>query len=123
MPRQMDLTALRSFVAVTDAGGVTRAAGFLNLTQSAVSMQLKRLEDALGVDLLDRSGRGVALTAPGEQLLGYARRMLHLNDEALARLTGAAFEARWCWGYRLTSSTRPSRACCAVLRRIGQRCG
>lgn len=92
MPRQMDLTALRSFVAVTDAGGVTRAAGFLNLTQSAVSMQLKRLEDALGVDLLDRSGRGVALTAPGEQLLGYARRMLHLNDEALARLTGAAFE-------------------------------
>ena len=92
MPRQMDLTALRSFVAVADAGGVTRAAEFLNLTQSAVSMQLKRLEDALGIDLMDRAGRGVALTAAGEQLLGYARRMLNLNDEALARLTGQSFE-------------------------------
>ncbi|GGD99728.1 transcriptional regulator, LysR family [Gemmobacter megaterium] len=92
MPRQLDLTSLRSFVAIADAGGVTRAAGFLNLTQSAVSMQLKRLEEALGVDLMDRAGRGVALTAAGEQLLGYARRMLNLNDEALARLTGQSFE-------------------------------
>lgn len=87
MARNLDLTALRSFVAVADAGGVTRAAGFLNLTQSAVSMQVKRLEEALGLDLLDRSGRGVALTAPGEQLLSYARRMLALNDEAWTRLT------------------------------------
>jgi DNA-binding transcriptional LysR family regulator len=55
MPRNLDLTALRSFVAVAEAGGVTRAAGFLHLTQSAVSMQLKRLEEALGVSLLDRS--------------------------------------------------------------------
>ena len=45
MARNLDLTALRSFVAVSDAGGVTRAAGMLNLTQSAVSMQLKRLEE------------------------------------------------------------------------------
>lgn len=87
MPRNLDLTALRSFVAVADAGGVTRAAGFLNLTQSAVSMQIKRLEEGLGVDVLDRSGRQVALSAAGEQLLGYARRMLALNDEVLARLT------------------------------------
>ena len=87
MPRNLDLTALRSFVAVADAGGVTRASGFLNLTQSAVSMQIKRLEDMLGVDVLDRSGRQVSLTAAGEQLLGYARKMLALNDEAMARLT------------------------------------
>ncbi|MDR5652080.1 LysR family transcriptional regulator [Ruixingdingia sedimenti] len=92
MQRNLDLTTLRSFVAVADAGGVTRAAGFLNLTQSAVSMQLKRLEDALGLSLIDRSGRGVALTAAGEQLLGYARRLLSLNDEALARLTDQAYE-------------------------------
>ncbi len=46
MIRNLDLVALRSFVAVSDAGGVTRAAGFLNLTQSAVSMQIKRLEDS-----------------------------------------------------------------------------
>ncbi|MDA3888206.1 MAG: LysR family transcriptional regulator [Allgaiera sp.] len=92
MMRNIDLTALRSFAAVADSGGVTRAAGFLNLTQSAVSMQIKRLEDSLGVRLLDRAGRGVALTAAGEQMLGYARRLLQTNDEAVARLTGRAFE-------------------------------
>lgn len=92
MARNLDLTALRSFVAVADAGGVTRASGFLNLTQSAVSMQVKRLEEALGLSLLDRSGRGVALTAAGEQLLSYARRMLALNDEAWSRLTDQGFE-------------------------------
>ncbi len=87
MPRNLDMVALRSFVAVADAGGVTRASGFLNLTQSAVSMQIRRLEEMLGVELLDRSGRQVALTAAGEALLGYARKMLALNDEAMSRLT------------------------------------
>lgn len=87
MPRNLDMVALRSFVAVADAGGVTRASGFLNLTQSAVSMQIKRLEDMLGVELLDRSGRQIALTAAGEQLLGYARKMLALNDEVMGRMT------------------------------------
>jgi DNA-binding transcriptional LysR family regulator len=92
MPRNLDMTSLRSFVAVADAGGVTRAAGFLHLTQSAVSMQLKRLEESMGVTLLDRSSRTVSLTAAGEQLLSYARRMLALNDEALVRLTAEAYE-------------------------------
>lgn len=87
MSRNLDLTALRSFVTVAESGGVTRAAGLLNLTQSAVSMQLKRLEEALDLGLLDRSGRGVSLTPAGEQLLSYARRMLVLNDEAWARLS------------------------------------
>ena len=86
MPRNLDLTALRSFVAVADAGGVTRASGLVNLTQSAVSMQIKRLEDALDLVLLDRSARKMALTPEGELLLGYARRMLALNDEAFHRL-------------------------------------
>ncbi|MFT4150138.1 MAG: LysR family transcriptional regulator [Paracoccaceae bacterium] len=92
MRRHVDLAALRSFAAIADAGGVTRAAGFLNLTQSAVSMQIKRLEDQLGLELLDRSGRKVALTAAGEQVLGYARKMLALNDEVFGRLTHAAHE-------------------------------
>jgi DNA-binding transcriptional LysR family regulator len=92
MARNLDLTALRSFVAVADTGGVTRAAGFLNLTQSAVSMQLKRLEEALGLRLLDRSARQIALTAEGEQLLGYGRKMLAMNDEIWSRLTDTAFE-------------------------------
>lgn len=90
--RNLDITTLRSFMAVADAGGVTRAAAFLNLTQSAVSMQIKRLEDSLGLTLLDRSGRGVALTASGEQLLAYARRIVSLNDEIYGRLTDTVWE-------------------------------
>lgn len=90
--RNLDITTLRSFVAVADSGGVTRAAGFLHLTQSAVSMQLKRLEEMLGLDLLDRTGRTIALTASGEQLLVYARRMIALNDEVISRLTDQAYE-------------------------------
>lgn len=92
MARNLDTTALRSFVAVADTGGVTRAAGLLHLTQSAVSMQLKRLEESLGVALLDRSARTIGLTSEGEQLVGYARRMLAINDEIYGRLTATAFE-------------------------------
>ena len=92
MARNLDMTALRSFVTVAEVGGVTRAAGHLHLTQSAVSMQLKRLEESLGLQLLDRSARTVSLTPTGEQLLSYARRMLILNDEAVARLTDDIYE-------------------------------
>jgi DNA-binding transcriptional LysR family regulator len=92
MARNLDMTALRSFVMVADAGGVTKAAGLLNLTQSAVSMQLKRLEESLNLALLDRSARQISVTPEGEQLLSYARRMLALNDEALRRLTAENFE-------------------------------
>lgn len=98
MIRNLDLTALRSFVTVADTGGVTRAAGQLHLTQSAVSMQLKRLEEALGQNLLDRSGRGVALTAQGELLLSYGRRLLALNDELWARMTDKAYEGEVTFG-------------------------
>ncbi len=92
MPRNLDLTALRAFVTVAETGGVTRAAGQLNLTQSAVSMQLKRLEEALGQSLLERSGRSVAPTPAGEQLLSYGRRILALNDEIWGRMRDDAFE-------------------------------
>ncbi|MEM6306735.1 MAG: LysR family transcriptional regulator, partial [Pseudomonadota bacterium] len=90
--RVLDLAALRSFVAVAEQGGVTRAAGVVHLTQSAVSMQIKRLEDALDLPLFERRNRTLILTSAGEQLLSYARRMLDLNDEALSRLTDQAFE-------------------------------
>lgn len=92
MLRNLDMTALRSFVAVAEAGGVTRAAGMLNLTQSAVSMQLKRLEQSFGLPLLDRSARTISLTPSGEQLLGYGQRMLALNDEIYGKLTAQEFE-------------------------------
>lgn len=87
MARNFDLAALRSFLAVADTGGVTRAAQRLHLTQSAVSMQLKRLEENLGVGLLNREGRGVALTRQGEELAAQARRLIDLNDEIWRRMT------------------------------------
>ncbi len=86
MARNLDLTSLRAFVAVAECGGVTRAAGVLNLTQSAVSMQIKRLEEAMGRAFFLRGGRKLTLTGEGEQVLSYARRMLALNDELVARL-------------------------------------
>lgn len=92
MRRNIDLAALRALAAIADFGGVTRAANVLNLTQSAVSMQIKRLEDSLGLTLLDRTGRGVNLTSAGDQLLAYARRIVALNDEAVERLTNSEFE-------------------------------
>ncbi|MGC1488115.1 MAG: LysR family transcriptional regulator [Albidovulum sp.] len=91
MARNLDLTALRAFVTVAESGGVTRAAGLLNLTQSAVSMQIKRLEEGLGQAFFARAARKLTLTPEGEQLLGYARRMLVLNDEALSRLTDSGY--------------------------------
>ncbi|WP_108721669.1 LysR family transcriptional regulator [Neptunicoccus sediminis] len=98
MVRNLDLTALRSFVAVADTGGVTRAAAQLNLTQSAVSMQLKRLEESLGQSLLDRANRSVTPTAQGEVLLSYGRRLLALNDEAWNRMTDQKFEGEIVFG-------------------------
>ena len=92
--RNLDIATLRSFVTVAELAGVTRAAERLNLTQSAVSMQLKRLETALDQQLVERAGRGVCLTREGEQLLGYGRRILTLNDEAWQRMTHHAFEGR-----------------------------
>jgi DNA-binding transcriptional LysR family regulator len=77
-----DPLLLRSFVAVADSGNFTRAAERLHLTQSTVSQQLRRLEESLGCRLLDRSQRQVVATAEGEQLLGYARRILALQEEA-----------------------------------------
>ena len=92
--RNLYIEALRSFVTVAELGGVTRAAERLNLTQSAVSMQLKRLEAALDQQLVARQGRGIGLTREGEQLLGYGRRMVRLNDEAWDRLMHAEFQGR-----------------------------
>lgn len=92
MIRNIDMVALRSFVAVAETGGVTRAAAKLHLTQSAVSMQIKRLEAAIGQQLIERAGRSVDVTRDGELLLGYGRRILELNDEAWNRLTDESFE-------------------------------
>ncbi|BBD07733.1 LysR substrate-binding domain-containing protein [Desulfovibrio ferrophilus] len=78
---------LRTFVAATDSGSFTGAARLVNRTQSAVSMQIKRLEDELGCVFFERRARGVVLTADGETLYRYALRILRLYDEAAASLS------------------------------------
>jgi DNA-binding transcriptional LysR family regulator len=82
----LDPDLLRAFVAVADQRSFTRAAAMLNRTQSAVSMQIRRLEERLQVALFHRTKAHVEVSAAGEGLLGYARRILALNDEAVGRL-------------------------------------
>lgn len=83
-PLESDL--LRIFVAVAQAGNVTHAAERLGRTQSAVSMQVRKLEDSVGVMLFERGPRGVALTLEGKRLLPYARRIVGLVDETTAAM-------------------------------------
>jgi DNA-binding transcriptional LysR family regulator len=82
----LDPELLKAFVAVADQRSFTRAASQLGRTQSAISMQIRRLEDRLGTELFHRTKAHVELSGAGEGLLGYARRILALNDEAVARL-------------------------------------
>ena len=77
-----DLDVLRTFVTGIDLGSFARASREVGRSASAVSAQLSKLEDQLGVEVLRKAGRGMALTPTGEILLGYARRLLALNDEA-----------------------------------------
>ncbi|HHW1892013.1 TPA: LysR substrate-binding domain-containing protein [Pseudomonas aeruginosa] len=83
----IDTELLRTFVAIAEHGGFTRAAEAVNRTQSAVSMQMKRLEeDVLQRSLFERDGRQTRLTAEGQVLLGYARRILKLHGEVFNTL-------------------------------------
>jgi DNA-binding transcriptional LysR family regulator len=75
---------LRTLVAVVDQRSFTKAAALLGVTQPAVSAQIKRLQCLLGCDLLDRSAQGVSLTAQGELVVGYARRLLSINDQIVS---------------------------------------
>jgi DNA-binding transcriptional LysR family regulator len=79
-----DLDVLRTFVMGVELGGFAKAADRLGRSTSAVSAQLKKLEGQAGATLLRKEGRGLALTAAGETMLAYARRLLELNDEAVA---------------------------------------
>ncbi len=84
--RNIDPDLLRTFVTVVECGGFSRAAERLLRGQSAISLQIKRLEDQLGVRLLERSPRHLSLTSEGELIIDYARRILSLNDELAARV-------------------------------------
>jgi DNA-binding transcriptional LysR family regulator len=89
-----DTWLLRSFVAVAETGGFTTAAKLLNSTQSTISAQVHRLEEEAGRPLFVRSTRSVQLSAAGETLLGYARTILRLNEDARLRLSGARHAGR-----------------------------
>ena len=81
----LDLDVLRTFVAISETGSFTTAANAVFRTPSAVSMQIKKLEDILGRSVFSRDARSVTLTNDGEMLLGYARRLLSINREAVAK--------------------------------------
>ena len=81
----LDLDVLKAFVAIVETGSFTKAAGVVLRTPSAVSMQIKRLEETIGRSVFDRDNRTVRLTTDGELLLSYARRMIDLNRETMAR--------------------------------------
>src|SRR5262245_30298816 len=87
MRRNVDLSLLRAFATVAETGGMTSAARALNLTQAAVSQQIRRLEEFFDCQLFSRDNRRPALTPCGERLLAYAQRMLALNDELWGMMT------------------------------------
>lgn len=82
----LDLSCLRTFLAVAQTGSITAGADLVNLSQSAASLHIRRLEEMLDCVLLTRQARGTSLTASGEALLIHARRMIDLNREIVGSL-------------------------------------
>src|SRR5215470_4332628 len=94
MTSLIDIEQLRSFIAIVETGSFTRAAEIVHKTQSAVSMQMKRLEERLDRPIFARDGRASKLTEDGERLLDYARRIIKLNIEVLAAFSKAELSGR-----------------------------
>lgn len=93
-----DIDQLRTFIAIADTGSFTRAAEIVHKTQSAVSMQMKRLEERVGRPVLERDGRGNRITDDGERLLDYARRIVKLSTEAVVAFHDTDLQGRVCLG-------------------------
>jgi len=87
-----DLAVLRSFVAGMDLGSFAKAADRVGRSTSAISAQIRKLEEQAGIALFRKCGRGLALTDAGEVMLGYARRLVELNDEAAVAVRGVDLE-------------------------------
>ncbi|MGP8298517.1 LysR substrate-binding domain-containing protein [Streptomyces inhibens] len=87
MNHDLQIGTLRTLATIVDLGGFGRAAEALHLTQPAVSQQIRRLESFLKQPVFATTGRNMRLSPAGAELLGYARKMLRLNDEAVARFT------------------------------------
>lgn len=86
--RNLDIATLRSLQAVAEYGAVTRAAEALNMTQSALSMQMKRLEEVFSQPMLIKQGRGVVLSDFAVEMLIEGRKLVALNDSIISRFTG-----------------------------------
>jgi len=94
MAALLDVDQLRTFIAIAETGSFTKAAEVVNKTQSAVSMQMKRLEDRLERAIFLRDGRASKLTEDGQRLLDYARRIVKLNVETIAAFSDAQLSGR-----------------------------
>lgn len=94
MAAPLDLDQLQTFITIADTGSFTRAAEEVHRTQSAVSMQMRRLEERIGKPLFEKDGRMNRLTEEGDRLLSYARRMLRLNRETLAAFDDSSLEGQ-----------------------------
>jgi DNA-binding transcriptional LysR family regulator len=88
----LDIDVLRTLAVAMDLGGFAKAADRLGRSQSAVSLQMRKLEERVGRPLFRREGRGLALTDAGDVVLGYARQILELNDQAVAVARGLSLE-------------------------------
>jgi DNA-binding transcriptional LysR family regulator len=94
MTALLDIDQLRTFIAIAETGSFTKAAEVVNKTQSAVSMQMKRLEERIERPIFARDGRASKLTEDGARLLDYARRLVKLNIETVAAFSDAALSGR-----------------------------
>ncbi|WP_232227948.1 LysR family transcriptional regulator [Asaia astilbis] len=133
MATNMPTELIRSFVAIVDAGSMAQATETIFLTQSALSLQMKRLEDLLQQKLFRRDGRALALTAAGEDLLVRARQFLALNDQIVQSM-GQGFDPEpihigmtqdyadtvlpMCWPASITRIHEPAFVCMSAARSI-----
>lgn len=92
MKRDIDIALLRAFVTVSETGGMTSAGRVLNLTQAAISQQIKRLEELMQAELIDRSVKQLRLTSAGERLIAPAQQLITLNDQVFATMTRPEFD-------------------------------
>ena len=114
--RNLDIDLVRSFVAIADTGSFTAAGEVVARTQSAVSVQIRKLEEVLGQKLLERTTRSIELTREGETFLAYARRILNLNDESIRRLSVPELEARMGLSIELREHLAAGRLDAAIVR-------
>ncbi|RME00783.1 MAG: LysR family transcriptional regulator [Calditrichaeota bacterium] len=117
--RDIDIALLRTFLTVVETGGMTPAAQVLNMTQGAVSQQIKRLEGLFGVTLFERRHKRLVLTAVGERLHARAAKLVSLNDETWHLMTQPGFTGEVRLGVP-PDIIRPLMP--AILRRFSREC-